>query len=191
MRARIFRAATACIADVGFHRTSLAAVIDRAQVSQGALQHHFPTKLDLMAGVAGYLLDRSIRWFARIADKIEDDPCVFSAIISRSWREVFQSDENAALVEILVASRTDADLRQRICPALTSWRDAVDRELAAIYPGEESRRALKHKITISRAMMTGFVVQDVLLGADPTETIDYWSTLAMSRKSDPVKYDQG
>ncbi|MEX0644434.1 MAG: helix-turn-helix domain-containing protein, partial [Parvularculaceae bacterium] len=65
MRRRICEAAAKSIAKSGYHRTSIIEVVRRAGISQGALQHHFRTKTDLVVATAEYLLSRSLRWFAR------------------------------------------------------------------------------------------------------------------------------
>jgi AcrR family transcriptional regulator len=50
-RARILAATTACIDEYGFHQTSLQRVAQTAGVTVGAVQHHFPSKGELLAAV--------------------------------------------------------------------------------------------------------------------------------------------
>ncbi|MFB7633026.1 TetR family transcriptional regulator [Streptomyces sp. NPDC056149] len=57
-RAAILEAAMALIAERGYRRTSLAAVAERAGLTQQGLLHHFPTKELLLVGV----LEARDRW---------------------------------------------------------------------------------------------------------------------------------
>ncbi|GGU57285.1 TetR family transcriptional regulator [Streptomyces albospinus] len=62
-RAAILEAAMELIADRGYRRTSLAAIAERAGLTQQGLLHHFPTKELLLIGV----LEARDRWDAAAA----------------------------------------------------------------------------------------------------------------------------
>ena len=170
MRRRIFEGATACIAANGYHRTSISQVAQQCGVSVGALQHHFPSKLDLMAATAEYLLSLALRWFSEAKEDFSRDPEAYEKALFRAWREVFKTREYAACLEILVAARTDSDLKMRIMPALADWRSSLDAELAALFPQEADRCGVEAGLTISRALMTGLLVKEDLMGDE--ESID-------------------
>ncbi|MEE2689973.1 MAG: TetR/AcrR family transcriptional regulator [Pseudomonadota bacterium] len=176
MRRRICEAAAAQLSEAGYHRTSIITVVKRAGISLGALQHHFPTKLDLVIATAEHLLNRSVKWFARAKGDLASGRKAFTKVIRRSWREQFQTEEYGALLEILVAARTDADLRERLKPALAHWRDSIDSELAGLLPESVDRREIEAVLTISRCMMTGLLVHDGLLNeqARMDMVIDEW-----------------
>lgn len=180
MRTRICEGATACIAAEGYHRTSISQVVRRCGVSPGALQHHFPTKLDLVVATAEHLLGKSVRWFARTKASVGADRAAFAEAVRRSWREQFRSDDYAALLEIMVAARTDPKLRGRIVPALEAWRASIEAELGAIHPHYHGRAPIEAVVTISRALMTGLLVHDGLLEdeARMDEILGSWIDLA-------------
>ena len=181
MRLRVCEAAVEQLALTGFHGTSIVKVARRGGVSQGALQHHFPSKDDLIVALTDYLLVRAVRWIARARDELAVSPDAFAEIVRRSWREQFKSAEFAALLEILVASRTDETLRARITPALHRWREAVDAELAELLPATtRSAAELDAILSISRAMMTGLLVHDDLIKDDVhiDFVIDHWIKIA-------------
>lgn len=162
MRRRICEAATHRLARSGYHRTTIGEVVKKAGVSIGALQHHFPTKEALVVATAEHLLSRSVKWFSRA--KAAFGSQAFADMIRRSWREQFTTDDYGALLEILVAARTDKSLRAGVAPALESWRDEIERELASLLPGKADAAKLETILTISRCMMTGLLVHDGLLG---------------------------
>src|SRR5690242_21663354 len=43
-RARLLEAAITCLSELGYHASTVAVVAERAGVSRGAAQHHFPTR---------------------------------------------------------------------------------------------------------------------------------------------------
>ncbi len=181
MRLRVCEAAVSQLAREGFHGASIVKVARRAGVSQGALQHHYPSKDDLIVALAGYLLGRSVRWFARARAELAVSPDAFAEIVRRSWRDQFKSEDFAALLEILVAARTDPALKRRITPALTRWRDGIDAELAELLPVTmRSAAELDAILSISRAMMTGLLIHDDLIKDDAhiDFVIDQWIRLA-------------
>ncbi|HNS87166.1 MAG TPA: TetR/AcrR family transcriptional regulator [Parvularculaceae bacterium] len=181
MRCRVCEAATACLAAAGYHGTSIGKIAARAGVSQGALQHHYPSKEDLVAGVLDFLLTRSVAWFAVARVDLARDKDAFGEVVRRSWREQFCSDDYAAILEILTAARTDEALQERTTPALARWRELIDAELAELLPAtDQTADELRTILTISRAMMTGLLVHDRLLGneAHIARVIDKWIEIA-------------
>ncbi|OFX00344.1 MAG: hypothetical protein A3E78_02940 [Alphaproteobacteria bacterium RIFCSPHIGHO2_12_FULL_63_12] len=181
MRRRVCEAATAHIAEFGYHRTSVGKIAERAGVSQGALQHHYPTKDDLVAALAERVLAQSVKWFSFARIELARDPDAFGEVVRRSWREQFCSDEFAALVEILTACRTNAALLARIAPALAGWRRLIDAELVELLPSTpRTAQELDAILSISRAMMTGLLIHDHLVKDDAhiDFLIDQWIALA-------------
>jgi AcrR family transcriptional regulator len=163
MRRRILEAATAALAEDGYGRLSIARVVERAGVSQGALQHHFPARDDLVAATAEFLLGRSVKWFHRAKDQLKRGRGGLGDVIRRSWREQFRTPEYAALLEILIAARTDEQLRNRIAPTLDEWRLSIDREIGALLAADgRSKAELETLLTLGRAVMTGLLVHDDL-----------------------------
>lgn len=181
-RRRICAAAAATIAGIGYHRMTIPEIARRADASVGALQHHFPTKVGLVAATADHLLGRSVRWFARAkadhSGKRRTGAAAFADLIARSWREQFMTAEYAALLEILIAARTDPKLKKAVAPALKSWRGAIEAELQELMPEDAAR--LEAVLTISRCMMTGLLVHDGLMGdrARMESVIAAWTAIA-------------
>jgi AcrR family transcriptional regulator len=54
-RQRLLEAALECLADLGWSNTSVVVVAERAGVSRGAAQHHFPTREALVAGAIAHM----------------------------------------------------------------------------------------------------------------------------------------
>lgn len=177
MRLRICKAAARRLSVAGYHGTSIKHVVDAAGVSPGALQHHFPTREDLIEATAEYLLARSIRWFQRVKTVLEKDRSAFGEVTRRSWAEQFRTPDYGALLEILVAARTDATLRRRVAPKLEDWRDGIEAEMRDLLtPIAKDAGELNAILTIGRCMMTGLLVHDGLIGDEKQlrGVIDAW-----------------
>lgn len=181
MRRRVCEAAISHLAEFGYYRTSIGKIAERAGVSQGALQHHYRSKDDLTVAVVDGVLAQSVKWFSRARLELARGPDAFGEVVRRSWREQFLSEEYAALLEILTASRTEEGLRLRITPSLEHWRRSIDEELAELLPSiGRTAQELLSVLAISRAMMTGLLVHDRLLKDDAQIdlVIDKWIELA-------------
>lgn len=166
-------------------------VARRADFSVGAVQHHFRTKVALVAATAEYLLGRSVKWFARakvdLMTGAGSGEAAFATLIARSWREQFMTAEYAALLEILIAARTDPKLKKAVSPALKSWRAEIESELEAFVPDDAAR--LETLLTIGRCMMTGLLVHDGLIGdrARMETVIGAWTRIAGEAASRPAQ----
>ncbi|GGR14580.1 TetR/AcrR family transcriptional regulator [Streptomyces netropsis] len=56
-RQRLLEAAIACLAEYGWAGSTVAVVAERAGVSRGAAQHHFPTREDLFTAAVEYVAE--------------------------------------------------------------------------------------------------------------------------------------
>ena len=131
----IVNATLDAIAEVGVRNATTGEISRRAGVSIGALFHHFDTRLDLIVAAVEYnLADRYTR---------------VSAFAERAWQEEFTTDHPRALlkliraitreprsmvwIEVLVAARTERELRARVTPLLARQRELF-RSVALTHP---------------------------------------------------------
>ncbi|MFE2599669.1 TetR/AcrR family transcriptional regulator, partial [Streptomyces sp. NPDC059396] len=56
-RRRLLEAAVACLAEYGWGGSTVSVVAERAGVSRGAAQHHFPTREDLFTAAVEYVAE--------------------------------------------------------------------------------------------------------------------------------------
>ncbi|MFD3675123.1 TetR/AcrR family transcriptional regulator, partial [Streptomyces sp. NPDC058672] len=57
-RQRLLEAAVACLAESGWAGSTVSVVAERAGVSRGAAQHHFPTREDLFTAAVEYVAEQ-------------------------------------------------------------------------------------------------------------------------------------
>ncbi len=117
MRAKICNATVACLDQLGYAETTFAKVQAKAGISRGAITHHFPTKQALVAATAMRLLDNAQ---TPIWNRGRPPPPVYELIMS-SWANIVNSSGGRAIVEILVACRTDTALFGLLEQSLRDW----------------------------------------------------------------------
>jgi len=160
-RQKICEATVECLARQGYHRTSIARVVEMAGVTPGALQHHFPTKEDLIVATADFLLAGSIERMHRYAARSAGSDQALTAFFRAMWKNLMNTDPYRAMLEILVAARTDRDLHARVTPTLHQWNKAFDEAFVEIFEsvgrGAEDVETL---MLMTRSLMRGLVLQE-------------------------------
>ncbi len=111
--AALVTAAAESLAEVGYARTSTVEIARRAGVSQGGLFRHFESRLDVILAAADEVRARQFGDFRRGLEELDE----FSvAACLQLLRRATRAPMNAAWYELLVAARTDSDLRDRLSP---------------------------------------------------------------------------
>jgi AcrR family transcriptional regulator len=129
-RARIIAAMVRRLDAAGYAGASIGQVQQDAGVSRGALTHHFPTKQALTAATARRLLDTAAH---TVESRAEAAPT--AALLIHSWTRVMNTPEGRALLEILMACRTDPALHAVLMPDLRAWDLRVGAAVEARYVG--------------------------------------------------------
>jgi AcrR family transcriptional regulator len=164
-RGKIFDAVITSLDQVGYSECSINRVQTLAGVSRGALTHHFPSKEEMMVKTLEHLL-APVRGTALAGDqevnllRPSDGSDSLQEQLHALWSRVINTREGRALMEILVAARTDKDLSQRISPSLHAYNDDFNRNIANLYQaaeGHEDELALLW--SICRSFMRGLHTQ--------------------------------
>lgn len=99
-----------CLAELGWSGTSTTEVARRAGVSRGAQQHHYPTKMVLVAAALEHLLERQRLAYETAFAALPPERRNVEGALDLLW-EVFRGRPSRALLELAVAARTDDELR--------------------------------------------------------------------------------
>ncbi|ODP38871.1 hypothetical protein BFL28_13200 [Sphingomonas turrisvirgatae] len=165
MRQRLVEAAIVCLCRVGYAATTTQLVTQEAGVSRGAMLHHFPTKLDLVIAVGEHAATFQNRYVRRRLNEIAPGMDRFLALTHATWEAVGQPPA-LALIEIMVASRSDPGLAERFPPVI----DALEsRQLADVWAmaseiGIRDRQSIERMVRLHRAAMRGLVLERVFTG---------------------------
>ncbi|WP_089102390.1 TetR/AcrR family transcriptional regulator [Streptomyces hyaluromycini] len=110
-RQRLLEAAVACLAERGWTGSTVAVVAERAGVSRGAAQHHFPTREDLFTAAVEYVAEeRSTALRALFPQGAAGDRrAVVSALVDLYTGPLFR-----AALHLWVAASNEDQLRPRV-----------------------------------------------------------------------------
>lgn len=117
-------ATAASLAEQGYAATSTAAVCARAGVSQGALFRHFPTRQALLVATAEHVAVRNVEAFRALVDEDVATAEGLTRVLAH-LRQVVLAPANQTWRELLVAARSDADLRAAMLPARLSLQEQM------------------------------------------------------------------
>lgn len=110
-QARLLDATAEALVDLGWAGLSTTEVSRRAGVSRGAQQHHYPTKMSLVAAALEHLLDRLRSEYEEAFAALPDDRRNIEGALDLFWAMLRQPPA-IALLELALAGRTDETLRE-------------------------------------------------------------------------------
>lgn len=131
----LLSAAVESLMEVGYARTSTQDICKRAGVSQGALFRHFPSRLAFMIAVAEHVSKQLVLQFSTRFRLIEQQqPTDIIGLAMNLARENTRSPHQQAWIELLIAARTDNDLRLAIQPIRENYRREIRLEARDLMP---------------------------------------------------------
>lgn len=163
---KIYKAVIFSLDKNGYNETSVNRIQEIAGVSRGALTHHFPSKEELIVETLERILNpkrgllqdnaRHLNHVLKNLDSFEED-------LFRYMNEVLNTEKGRALVEILIASRTDKDLKVRITPILVEYNDEINKQMGLLYSHIlHPENKIDLHWTICRAFLRGLHIQKTL-----------------------------
>jgi AcrR family transcriptional regulator len=143
------------ITEVGYARTSVKEICDRAGVSHGGLFRHYPTRLDLVVAAAQEVSRRQLVAFKEQFTSLPlPDETLLSAL--RLLRDAVRTPTNMVWTELLVAARTDDELRARIEPvSLRYFTNILDLAMSLPFAVDTPREIVDLGIRIAVHYLDG------------------------------------
>jgi AcrR family transcriptional regulator len=133
-RLAILEAAIDCLQEHGFARTTTQLIAQMAGISRGAMLHHYATKQELIASVLEYTFFRRMENFLGAIRNLSDAERVDrNAGIEIYWESLL-TREFSAYLELMVAARTDAELRDIFLPMARHYEHIERAEVVRAFP---------------------------------------------------------
>ena len=136
---KLLDATIEALADVGYARTSVSEICSRAGVSHGALFCHFDSRLELIAAAAEEVGRRHLARLRAEFDPAENATGGKSETLARVigfLDAAAHSRMNAVWHELLVASRTDEELRPAVRRAMGRYAARIEAKAAELFGAE-------------------------------------------------------
>ena len=122
--ARIIDATIDCLFKLGYGGTTVTTVIEAAGCSRGAFLHHFPSKAELMLAVVKHAWELDRRYYSAWFRAHPDPVARMSHLVEASWKALGRKS-GIAVLEILIACRSDAAMADLVIPAQLAIQGAV------------------------------------------------------------------
>ncbi|GHE58726.1 TetR/AcrR family transcriptional regulator [Streptomyces vinaceus] len=119
-RRHLLEAAVACLAEQGWAGSTVAVVAERAGVSRGAAQYHFPTREDLFTAAVAYVSEER---YAALRDLFQAGPAARPAVVE-AIVDLYTGALFRAALQLWVAASNEEQLR----PQVTELEARVGRE---------------------------------------------------------------
>lgn len=158
-RLTILDAAIKCLAQSGYARTTTQLIAKVAKVSRGAMLHHYATKQALIEAVTDYAFFRHMERFIDAVAALSEQARTEENIGIRLDWQVYLSDEYSAYLELMVAARTDEELRTMFVPKARRHDRVWREQLINVFPewaGDDQR--LEKSRRLVQAVMSGMVL---------------------------------
>jgi AcrR family transcriptional regulator len=200
-RRALLDAAVESLIEVGFARTTTLEVQRRADVSRGALLHHFPSKAELLVAAVDHLAEmraRELKAFASQLPAEEPEPASADAtgrraghdhapggdartgaVLDLLW-QCFSGTFFKVSMELRTAARTDHELRRVLIVAERSLRDRIVAQSRTLFGRSVADHpGLERALDLTLQLMIGAAMSSVLHGDTPhlDDLIDDWKTL--------------
>ncbi|MFF0728660.1 TetR/AcrR family transcriptional regulator [Streptomyces sp. NPDC004134] len=193
-RQRLLEAAVACLAELGWGGSTVSVVAERAGVSRGAAQHHFPTREDLFtAAVEHVAAERSAALRALLpagaADLVRGDggdpvraegaEPVRTVAVVRGVVDLYTGPLFRAALQLWVAAANEEQLRPRVAALEARVGREAHRMTVALLGADESVPGVRETVQGFLDMARGLGLATLLTddSARRDRVVAQWSHL--------------
>ena len=171
-RNAVLQAAVDCLYELGYTKTTTEQITQRAQVSRGAMLHHFPNRLELIRATIDYILRLRIEIFATEEFAIQKgaEHSLVEEGIESYWQQL-NTPAFMAFQELRVAARTDQELALIMEPAMQSFNSAWRAAVVDVFPDLALSDAFEHASYLTQLVLEGMVIAKHSVGFDPSSGV--------------------
>lgn len=154
---RLLDAAVACLVERGYAGTTTTEVCARAGVSQGALFKHFPSKAALLAATVEHLYAGLVADYRSAFAALSESTSPVRAA-AELLQQTFGRPVLHASLELMVASRTDARLREALAPVQLVHRENLLRAAEELFPNAIRHPSFESTVDLLLSALQGSAV---------------------------------
>lgn len=191
-QAALLQATVDCLVEYGYAGTTTRLVADRAEVSRGAQTHHYPTKRDLVVAAVEHLFATRSREFAATFEGVPAEQRTLERAIDALW-SIVSGPSYAAILEVVVAARTDDELRAVVHGVASALEQSVAELLMWFSPEIHDIGQARRVVDLAFTLVQGAAVSRLGGFGDPDGVIDYArsvSSLVAATFTQPDQFDQ-
>ena len=163
MRARLLDATIECLVEQGYSQMSTNDVVRRAGVSRGALAHYFPTKAELVAAAGERLIEERTVEFEVMFRALPAERQTVAEAIDALW-SYYEGPTFAAFLELIVAARTDPELRAVLADGPERITAAAYGVFIRLFPGIAENPIAEQLLRVTMSALAGIALQAMVDG---------------------------
>jgi len=159
-RARLLDAAIVCLARDGWANATVGVIADEAGTSRGALQHHFPTREDLITAALDSVFERRAETLATVtapSGRGSREEFVVRLLVG-----IYSDDLFKAALQVWTAAAADEALRAQIVPLERKFARGVHTLAVRLLEADDGDPATHALIQATLDMARGLGLADVL-----------------------------
>lgn len=160
-RARLLEAAIASLAELGYPASTVAVVAERAGVSRGAAQHHFPTRDDLFTAALEHVsrvrAEEMARERAQLPDGRPDTAAVVELVFTLFSGQLFR-----AALALWVAAASEPSLRDQIVPLEARIGREIHKLVVEMLAVDESEPGVRETVQATLDLARGLGLANLL-----------------------------
>lgn len=160
-RGRLLAAAVTCLSELGWAGTTVAVVAERAGVSRGAAQHHFPTREDLFTATVEHVAEVRMGEIRRGAAELPRGANRTEAVVLMLSR-LYTGPLWRAALQVWVAASADAALCERVVPLEVKVGRAAHEVAVALLGADESVPGVREMVQATLDLVRGLGLANVL-----------------------------
>lgn len=160
-RQRLLDAAVDCLAELGWTRATVAVVAERAGVSRGAAQHHFPTREALFTAALEYMAGKRIAEVRRRGAALPAGARHTEAVVEMLV-DVYVGPLFRAALHVWVQAAADEALRALVVPLEARMARETHAIAVDLLGVDESRPGVRESVQGLLDMARGLGLADLL-----------------------------
>ncbi|MCC5873821.1 MAG: TetR/AcrR family transcriptional regulator [Gammaproteobacteria bacterium] len=161
-RTAILDAALQCFYRLGYNNTTTEKIAAEAGVSRGAMLHHFPSRIALIASAVKHLNEKRLSAYEQEETAVQDQ-ARFTRIeegIESYWRQL-DSWLFVVFLELQVAARTDPELHAIMVPAVAEFDSASREATRKLFPDLALSEQFNLAVSVSLYLLEGLAVNKI------------------------------
>ncbi len=177
-RQRLLEAAIECLAEVGWSGSTVSVVAERAGVSRGAAQHHFPTREDLFTSAVEYVAAERLAVLRAKAVDLPTGPDRTRAVVAMV-ELMYTGPLFRAAIHLWVAASSDERLRERVVVLEAQVGRETHRTALELLGVDESRAGVREAVQATLDMARGLGLANLLSDDSRRRqgVLDQWATM--------------
>ncbi|MGI8760990.1 MAG: TetR/AcrR family transcriptional regulator [Jatrophihabitantaceae bacterium] len=160
-RARLLEAAITCLAEFGYQASTVTVVAERAGVSRGAAQHHFPTREALFTAALEHVTrvraEQMRRELAELPGGTPDTATVVELVFSLFTGTMFR-----AALALWVAAAAEQSLRDQVIPLEARMGRDIHRVVVELLGADERLPGVRETVQATLDLARGLGLANLL-----------------------------